>query len=100
MARENVENVRELYAETYNKYQKFPKGNLISNTLEVEQKGNVLSGKSTLLVKNQGNQELSELILYLNPALVVSADKRRMGQTLTFERENQVIRVARKGATW
>lgn len=75
MARENVECVRELYAETYNKYQKFPKGNVISNTLEVEQKGNVLSGKSTLLVKNQGDQELSEIILYLNPALVVSAIK-------------------------
>ena len=95
MARENVENVRELYAETYNKYQKFPKGNLISNTLEVEQKGNVLSGKSTLLVKNQGNQELSELILYLNPALVVSVIKEN-GTDVTFERENQVIRVARR----
>ena len=95
MARENVECVRELYAETYNKYQKFPKGNVISNTLEVEQKGNVLSGKSTLLVKNQGGQELSEIILYLNPALVVSAIKE--GETdVAFERENQVIRVARK----
>ena len=95
MARENVECVRELYAETYNKYQKFPKGNVISNTLEVEQKGNVLSGKSTLLVKNQGDQELSEIILYLNPALVVSAIKE--GETdVAFERENQVIRVARK----
>ena len=95
MARENVESVRELYAETYNKYQKFPKGNVVSNTLEVEQKGNVLSGKSTLLVKNQGDQELSEIILYLNPALVVSAIKE--GETgVAFERENQVIRVARK----
>ena len=75
MARENVKNIRELYVETYNKYQKFPKGNVVSNTLEVEQKGNVLSGKSTLLVKNQGDQELSEIILYLNPALVVSAIK-------------------------
>lgn len=95
MARENVESVRELYAETYNKYQKFPKGNVVSNTLEVEQEGNVLSGKSTLLVKNQGDQELSEIILYLNPALVVSAIKE--GETdVAFERENQVIRVARK----
>lgn len=95
MARENVESVRELYAETYNKYQKFPKGNVVSNTLEVEQKGNVLSGKSTLLVKNQGDQELSEIILYLNPALVVSAIQE--GETdVSFERENQVIRVARK----
>lgn len=95
MARENVKNIRELYAETYNKYQKFPKGNVVSNTLEVEQKGNVLSGKSTLLVKNQGDQELSEIILYLNPALVVSAIKE--GETdVAFERENQVIRVARK----
>ena len=95
MVRENMECVRELYAETYNKYQKFPKGNVILNTLEVEQKGNVLSGKSTLLVKNQGDQELSEIILYLNPALVVSAIKE--GETgVAFERENQVIRVARK----
>lgn len=39
MARENVKNIRELYVETYNKYQKFPKGNVVSNTLEVEQKG-------------------------------------------------------------
>lgn len=61
MARENVECVRELYAETYNKYQKFPKGNVISNTLEVEQKGNVLSGKSTLLVKNQGGRNYRKL---------------------------------------
>lgn len=58
-------------------------------------KGNVLSGKSTLLVKNQGDQELSEIILYLNPALVVSAIQE--GETdVSFERENQVIRVARK----
>ena len=95
MARENVKNIRELYVETYNKHQKFPKGNVVSNTLEVEQKGNVLSGKSTLLVKNQGDQELSEIILYLNPALVVSAIKE--GETgVAFERENQVIRIARK----
>ncbi|WP_455508793.1 hypothetical protein [Butyricimonas paravirosa] len=95
MARENVKNIRELYAETYNKYQKFPKGNVVSNTLEVEQKGNVLSGKSTLLVKNRGDQELSEIILYLNPALVVSAIKE--GETdVAFERENQVIRVTRR----
>ena len=95
MARENVESVRELYAETYNKYQKFPKGNVVSNTLELEQKGNVLSGKSTLIDKNQGDQELSEIILYLNPALVVSAIQE--GETdVSFERENQVIRVARK----
>lgn len=95
MARENVECVRELYAETYNKYQKFPKGNVISNTLEVEQKGNVLSGKSTLLVKNQGDQELSEIILYLNPALVVSVIKEDETD-VAFERENQVIRVTRR----
>ena len=68
---------------------------MILNTLEVEQKGNVLSGKSTLLVKNQGNQELSEIILYLNPALVVSVIKE--GETdVAFERENQVIRVTRR----
>ena len=55
----------------------------------------MLSGKSTLLVKNQGGQELSEIILYLNPALVVSAIKE--GETdVAFERENQVIRVARR----
>ena len=95
LVREDVKKVRELYAATYNKYQKFPKGNVISHTLEVEQKGNVLSGKSTLLIKNQGNQELSEMILYLNPALVVSSIKEG-GTDVTFERENQVIRVARR----
>ena len=68
---------------------------MISNNLEVEQKGNVLSGKSTLLVKNEGNQELPEIILYLNPALAVSAIKEN-GTDVTFERENQVIRVARR----
>ena len=95
LARENVKKVRERYAATYNKYQKFPKGNVISHTLEVEQKGDVLTGKSTILIKNQGNQELSGIILYLNPALVVSSIKED-GTDATFERENQVIRVARR----
>ena len=95
LTRENVKKVRERYAATYNKYQKFPKGNVISHTLEVEQKGDVLTGKSTILIKNQGNQELPGIILYLNPALVVSSIKEG-GTDVTFERENQVIRVARR----
>ena len=53
LTRENVKKVRERYAATYNKYQKFPKGNVISHTLEVEQKGDVLTGKSTILIKRR-----------------------------------------------
>lgn len=57
------ERVRELYATTYNKYRQFLKGSIVTNSIEVEQKGNTLYGKSRFLVKIRTNDEMPEIIL-------------------------------------
>ena len=85
---------RKLYAGVYEKYREVPKGNVVTNSIDFEQNGEGLSAKSTLVIRNQGKEVMSEIILYLNPALEVLSVKEGE-KVLTFEREEQVIRVAK-----
>lgn len=85
---------RRLYADIYNKYREAPKGNVITNNINFEQKGESLSAKSTLVIRNQGKDVLPKIILYLNPALEVLSVKEGE-EILSFEREVQVVQVAK-----
>lgn len=83
--------MRNVYTETYNKYNDVPKGTVVRHDISFEQQGNVMTGKSTLVIQNRTGEVLPEIVLYLNPALDVLSIE---GDTrLPFERDRQVIRV-------
>ena len=86
--------MRKVYAETYNKYNDIPKASVVKHDISFEQRGDNMSAKSTLVLRNRTREALPEIVLYLNPALEVIAIKGEM--ELPFEREQQVIRVRRE----
>lgn len=84
--------LRKVYSETYTKYFKAAKGNVVSHEIDFEQRGDRVSAKSRLTLQNRTSEPLSEVILYLNPALDVVSMKDQESD-LSFEREHQVLRV-------
>ncbi len=95
LKQDEFQRVRDGYAETYNKYRKHPKGNVITHLIEVEQKGRKLYGKSTLLIRNQNEEKLPEILLYLNPTLKVTLVKEGDVE-IAFKREDQAILLERE----
>lgn len=85
---------REKYVDVYNKYAKVSKGSVVFNHIDFQQEGECIAVKSDLVIQNKTPKTLDEIIIYLNPALVVVAVKEK-GEGVSFDREAQVLRVKR-----
>ena len=85
---------RDKYIEVYNKYAKEPKGSVVAHQIDFKQEGKRVVATSDLVIQNRGTGLLDEIVVYLNPALTVRAVKEK-DTDLSFEREEQVLRVKR-----
>lgn len=86
--------LRNKYIEVYNKYAKDPKGSVVAHQIDFKQEGKRIVVTSDLVIQNRGKGLLDEIVVYLNPALTVRAVKEK-DMDLSFEREEQVLRVKR-----
>lgn len=92
LSRVKDNNARRKYLETCEKYQASPNLSVISHDLEFEQSGKDISLKSSLLIKNTGDDNVPEIIFYLNPGMSIQSVK--IGEkSLPVTRENIVVRV-------
>ena len=63
--------------------------------LEVEQKGNQILGKSRLEIINRDKSPVEQWVLYLNPGLQIISFNESSGQSVEYDRENQIVVVKR-----
>lgn len=87
--------LRNEYRAIYNKYVTYPKVSQLSQNINYEQIGNNMRVGTKLLVQNQTEEQIKEIILYLNPRLKIRSISSN-GKNLPFEREMQVILVREK----
>lgn len=84
--------LRQKYVDVYSKYEEMPKGKMISQDICYKRKDGKIVLDSRLVVQNMAEQDLQEIILYLNPTLDVKSIEVNGSKTV-FEKEHQVIRV-------
>ncbi|MCR9010775.1 hypothetical protein [Gabonibacter chumensis] len=85
---------RTRFAEVYNRHVNHDKLYLLSQELDVTPDGCRLKGLSRMRLLNDGEDTLSDFLLYLNPGLEVKSLK-VSGINTSFRRDNQVIVVER-----
>ncbi|WP_294143374.1 hypothetical protein [uncultured Sanguibacteroides sp.] len=83
-------NSRSLYRNTYEKYDTRNRLILVSQDMTYKPVGNEMSVKTQLKLFNDSSEDVSPVVLYLNPSLRVSRIS-VSGKDISFERENQVI---------
>lgn len=87
---EKLAGQRAVIAESFNAYAEYPKVNVLSHAIRIEQDGNRMTGRSELRVRNSQPAGIERLVFYLNPALQVSEVKVE-GEHAVYRRENQVL---------
>lgn len=88
----HIDSQRKQYAEKYKKYNNADKVNLLDQNITYSQNGNEITGSTNLKVQNRNHREINKILLYLNPSLKIEKLTQN-GQTLTFERDAQVIAI-------
>ena len=83
---------RSAYTESYHKVEKEAKMTLLSQHITYKQHGSRMTVTSRFTVQNQTAGGVREVLLYLNPALKVTAILNG-GKELSYSRDNQVIRL-------
>lgn len=86
---------RERYISVFNTYAERPKVDVLSYEIDVTPRGERLKAESKLRVRNKQDKEIEPVILYLNPALKITALEQE-GKKLDFRREQQVIEIFQK----
>lgn len=78
------------YQDMYKKYATVRHGTLVAEEISFKQQENKMFAKANMVIVNQTSETLDSIILYLNPALRITAAEIN-GRVLTYKREQQVI---------
>lgn len=89
----HIQHLRSEYTISYNKYSEEAFPRILKNHITIEPQGNKINAESVITLKNFTPEALKNIILYLNPALTISAIEHN-GSGLSFDRDNQVVIVA------
>lgn len=90
----HISELRNEYITTYNEYAQQGKAQITSHDITFEQQGQHFSGQSTLKIENNQQTKLEQILLYLNPALMVTSVETN-GTSLQYQRKTQVIAIDR-----
>lgn len=82
--------LREMYVDSFNRYEKESKADILTHDLTVTPGNHRLEGESKILVSNPTHAQLERIVLYLNPGLEVESVQANQ-ETVPFERDKQVL---------
>lgn len=82
--------LRRKYISTYEKYAPAKHGTLVQENINYQQHGNKMAVKAEMIIKNETQENLEQVILYLNPFLKITSIERD-GEKISYKREHQVI---------
>ncbi len=89
---EKVDKNREIYLSLNNEYAGKPKVDIVSNNLNVEQRGKKLLVSSELMVRNRTSESMDTLIFSLNPGFridsIISGNK-----ALNYSKDHQILKI-------
>ena len=83
--------VRAGYRETALKYNKYNPTRITGHKITIRRHAEQFSCHSQLQVTNISGSPISEILLYLNPALEITGLSNNDGETIAFDRENQIV---------
>ena len=84
----------ELYRQVYVEYQLKPKVRVVRHDITYEWKDGEMVLDSRMVLQNRNTESLSEIVLYLNPALKIYSMGEE-GKKLSFHREQQLVVIER-----
>ena len=88
--------VRACYRETALKYNNYTPTRITEHEISIRRHAEQFFCHSRLQITNTSGSPLSEILLYLNPALEITGLSNNDGEAITFSRENQVIILPKK----
>ena len=90
-AKEADRRFRKHMVETFEKYSAQDRLYLSDAEITFEQSGTTMSVKSKLTVQNKENHPVSEIVLFLNPALRIKEIRGESGEAISYRRDGQVV---------